>query len=161
MARWGRCDYRQLQALQRRMQQLEQVDIDALCRDISNELAQRLLRKVKKRTPTGVYGDKEVHFTTKEGKDVHFIAHDGRTGGTLKRGWDVTRVQRSGYSYSIEVFNDVEYAIYVEYGHRNRNHRGWVPGRFMLTISEKEIEAITPKLVQRKVEAKLREVLGI
>ena len=31
----------------------------------------------------------------------------------------------------------------------------------MLTISEKEIEAITPKLVQRKVEAKLREVLGI
>ena len=141
MARWGRCDYRQLQALQRRMQQLEQVDIDALCRNISNELAQRLLRKVKKMTPVGVYP-----------------ANSGLTGGTLRRNWDVTRVQRQVYSYSIEVFNDTEYALYVEFGHRTSNHKGWVKGKFMLTMSEKEIEGIAPKLVQKKLEEKLREV---
>lgn len=94
MTRWGRCDYRQLQALQKKIQQLEQVDIDALCRDVSNELAQRLLRKVKKRTPVGVYP-----------------ANSGLTGGTLRRNWNVTRVQRQGYTYSIEVFNDTEYAL--------------------------------------------------
>ena len=94
MARWGRCDYRQLQVLQKKMQQLEQLDIDKLCIDLSNELAQRLLMKVKKRTPVGVYP-----------------ANSGLTGGTLRRNWDVTRVQRSGYSYSIEVFNDTEYAL--------------------------------------------------
>lgn len=31
----------------------------------------------------------------------------------------------------------------------------------MLTISEKEIEAITPKLVQKKVEEKLKEVFDV
>ena len=51
--------------------------------------------------------------------------------------------------------------IYVEFGHRTANHKGWVPGRFMLTISEKEIEAITPKLVQKKLEEKLREVFEV
>ncbi|MBE6070052.1 MAG: HK97 gp10 family phage protein [Clostridium lundense] len=141
MARWGRCHYRQLQELQRKMQQLEQIDIDKLCIDLSNELAQKLLRKVKKRTPVGVYP-----------------ANTGLTGGTLRRNWDVTRVQRQGYSYSIEVFNDTEYAIYVEFGHRTRNHNGWVPGKFMLTISEKEIDGIAPKLAQRRLEEKLREV---
>mgnify|MGYP002513731809 CR=1 FL=1 len=103
MARWGNCDYRQLQALQKKMQQLEQLDIDKLCIDLSNELAQRLLRKVKKRTPVGVYP-----------------ANSGLTGGTLRRSWDVTKVQKQGYTYSIEVFSDCSYSIYVEFGHRTR-----------------------------------------
>lgn len=138
MAKWGRCDYRQLQELQKKMQQLEEIDSSKLCEDIAKELALRLLTKTKQRTPVGVYKD--------------------RTGGTLRRNWDVTQVKRSGYSYSIEVYNDTEYAIYVEFGHRTRNHQGWVPGRFMLTISEKEIDSIAPKVIQKKLEAKLREV---
>ena len=144
MARWGNVDYRRLQALQRRMQKLEQVDIDSLCIDISNDLAKRLLRKVKKRTPVGVYPPET-----------------GKTGGTLRNSWNVTRVEKQGYQYSIEVFSDVEYAIYVEFGHRTSNHRSWVPGKFMLTVSEKEIEDLAPKLIQRKLEAKIREVFEV
>ena len=34
----------------------------------------------------------------------------------------------------------------------------WVPGKFMLTISEKEINDLAPKLIEKKLEAKLREV---
>ena len=180
MARWGNVDFRQLQALQRKMQQLERVDATDLCIDVSYELAKRLLAKVKRRTPVGVYGTKtvefnaklkakNVHFFTKGGREVSFatrertkhvkfVANSGLTGGTLRRNWDVTTVKRQGYSYKIDVFNDTEYAIYVEFGHRTANHKGWVPGKFMLTISEKEIQDLAPKLVQRKLETKLREV---
>lgn len=54
MARWGRCDYRELKKLDERLQQLSEVDMDRLCRDAAKKIAQILLNKVKKRTPVGV-----------------------------------------------------------------------------------------------------------
>ena len=179
MARWGNVDYKQLVALQKKMQQLEKADARDICIDVSYALAQRLLSKVKKRTPTGVYDKpveftakipkKEVHFFTRDGKEVSFTAKarskhvkfvpkTGMVGGTLRRNWDVSKLIFSGNTYTIEVFNDTEYAMYVEYGHRTVNHNGWVKGRFMLTISEKEVQELAPRLIQNKIEAKLREV---
>ena len=54
MARWGRCDYRELKKLDERLQQLSEVDMDRLCRDAAKKIAQILWNKVKKRTPVGV-----------------------------------------------------------------------------------------------------------
>ena len=54
MARWGRCDYRELKKQDERLQQLSEVDMDRLCRDAAKKVAQILLNKVKKRTPVGV-----------------------------------------------------------------------------------------------------------
>ena len=54
MARWGKCDFRELEQLNKRLEQLSSVDFDAFCRKMSNEIAARLLAKVKKRTPVGV-----------------------------------------------------------------------------------------------------------
>ena len=51
----------------------------------------------------------------------------------------------------IEIINPVEYASYVEYGHRTRNHTGWVPGKFMMTISVQEIQSIAPDVLENKV----------
>lgn len=48
--------------------------------------------------------------------------------------------------------NPVEYASYVEYGHRTANHKGWVKGRFMMTISEQELEKIAPKVLENKIK---------
>jgi len=53
-----------------------------------------------------------------------------------------------------------EYAPYVECGHRTANHSGWVPGRFMLTISEKELQQDADKIVERKLEILLRSVFN-
>ena len=47
--------------------------------------------------------------------------------------------------------NPVEYASYVEYGHRTSNHKRWVPGKFMMTISENEIKKIAPQLLEKKL----------
>ena len=33
-----------------------------------------------------------------------------------------------------------------------RNHKGWVEGKFMLTISEQELEGDIPKIIERKLK---------
>jgi hypothetical protein len=58
----------------------------------------------------------------------------------------------------VEVYNNTDYASYVESGHRTANHKGWVPGRFMLLISEKELERDADKIVERKLMNLLGEV---
>lgn len=133
MARWGRVDFRQFEDFQRKLQKLSNGDITALCTNLTKEISARLLRKTIRRTPVGQY-------------------NDGRVGGTLRRGWIIGTVNKTGNTYEIEIINPVEYAMYVEYGHRTRNHRGWVRGRFMLTLSEKEIENIVPKLIERRLK---------
>ncbi len=109
----------------------------------AKDLAQRFIRKVKKRTPVGVYSG-------------------GKQGGTLRRGWSLqnARFYHSGSACLVEITNPVEYASYVEYGHRTVNHTGWVPGKFMMTVSAREIQRDAPKILEQKLkkmmEAQLR-----
>ena len=109
----------------------------------------------------------------------------GKRGGTLRRGWtaqtheaaangkgkgkpsaeQVTAffnslaIRHDGNLLTVEIVNPVEYASYVEYGHRTANHKGWVPGHFMLTISEEEIQKIAPGLLQARIKQFLGESL--
>ena len=53
--KWGNADYKQLQALQERLQKLQSADLDKFCEDCSKELAARLLALVIPRTPVGKY----------------------------------------------------------------------------------------------------------
>lgn len=137
------------------------------------ELASRLLRKVIKRTPVGQYDkpvdfiahlpETAVNFTTKDGKEVSFTAkaHDkhvkfkpntGKKGGTLRRSWTIGEVVKTGDTYTIEVINPQKYAPYVEFGHRTKDHSGWVEGKFMLTISEQELQKDAPKILMNKLK---------
>ena len=61
--------------------------------------------------------------------------------------------------YTIEIVNPVEYASYVEYGHRTPKHDGWVEGQFFLTISEQEIQRIAPKVLAAKLDKMMEEAL--
>lgn len=122
-------------------------DPDKFVEACAKELAARLLRMVVKRTPVGEYPKSS-----------------GKKGGTLRRGWtgekrssaqnyaDSLTVHHFGDTYVIEIVNPVEYASYVEYGHRTANHKGWVKGRFMMTISEQELEKIAPKVLENKIK---------
>lgn len=71
-------------------------------------------------------------------------------------------VNKVGEVYQIEVVNPVHYASYVEYGHRQEPGRfvpaigkrlvnSWVDGAFMLTLSEKDLEEIAPKIIEMKI----------
>ena len=146
MARWGRVDFEQLKQLQKQLEKFEQVDMDTFCEKCAKDLAFMLSRRVKKRTPVEQ--------------------------GTLRNGWTVSSVRKENGSYVIEVINATEYASYVEYGRRQtpgryvpaigaKLQKAWVPGKFMLTISEKEIEQLAPKYLEKKLEKKLREVMDV
>lgn len=122
-----------------------QKDVDDFIVSLSKEVAARLLSKVIRRTPVGQY---------KKGS--------GKVGGTLRRGWtsgkkradfiEGIQVNKRGGIYEVVIKNSVEYASYVEFGHRTRNHKGWVPGRFMLTISEQELEGDLERIIQNKLQ---------
>lgn len=144
MKRWGSIDASELAALQKRLAVLNEQQMKLFYVAAAKELAARLLRKVKKRTPVGQYP-----------------SGSGRTGGTLRRGWTVdTDVKVIGDTYEITVFNPVEYAPYVEFGHRTANHKGWVQGRFMLTRSEVELDAQAPGILERKLTKMIAEAFS-
>lgn len=162
MSSWGKVDYRQLEAFQKRMEKLQKKGFDEFCRTTIKELAARMLAKVIHLTPTGNYS-KAVDFITKEGIHVSFVPRTGKAGGTLKRGWTAGKkvsanvyaqslaVTKTGNAYSIEIINPVYYASYVEFGHRTANHKGWVPGKFMMTISEQELQTQAPAIIEKKL----------
>ena len=167
--RWGKVDYRELEKLRDNLEKLQKVDMEAFCTQMAKELASRLLRRVKKRTPVGEY--ENISYTTKDGRTFSF--NEGKTGGTLRNNWKIEKtVNRNGNVYEIEVYNPVEYASYVEYGHRQEVGRfvpqigkrlksGWVEGQFMLKISEEEVQALAPKLLEKRLNEKLREVFDV
>ena len=163
----------------------------------AKELTARLLAKVIKRTPVGekpeLKGEKFVKVSVRgaDGKKrmKKFLSSEGARlekywggykGGTLRRGWtggenksardyaQSLNIIHSGDKYVIEVVNPVEYASYVEFGHRQtvgryvpalgkRLKNGWVDGKFMLTKSEAEIRKDAPRVLQNKLKKKLEE----
>lgn len=125
-----------------------------------SEIAQRVLALAKKNTPVGVY-DQPVNFVTKEGEEVSFKPNTGKKGGTLRRGWTIGKIVREGKNYKIEVRNNTDYAHFVEYGHRlvsNGVTVGWVEGKFMMTIAEKEVEKQMERIVKRIVNRQLKGI---
>ena len=51
MGRLGKADFKQLKALQERIDKLSKVDFDRFYTEAAKDIASRLLTKVKKRTP--------------------------------------------------------------------------------------------------------------
>ena len=123
--------------------QQKQQFLEACCK----ELAARLLAKVIKRTPSET--------------------------GELRRGWtggtkqgatqyaNSLNIQKVGNTYRIDITNPVEYASYVEYGHRTKDHQGWVQGKFMLTISEAELNNASDAILQKKLNKFMKEVFEL
>lgn len=145
-------DYKDLIKLKERIMLFgDPTKIDAFLTSCAKELAARLLAKVIKRTPVGQYPEET-----------------GKKGGTLRRGWtgeqssnakayaNSLQVSKVGNDYIIDITNPVEYASYVEFGHRTRNHKGWVEGKFMLTISEEEIRNSAPRILEKKLNNYLK-----
>ena len=163
--KWGSADFKEFEALYERLQDAEAL-AGKFCEEASKELAARLLALVIPRTPVGVYD-----------------SESGKKGGTLRRGWTGGKstgakayaralpIQKAGNLYTITVINPVEYASYVEFGHRQtpgrfipaigkRLKNSWVEGQYMLTLSEDDLKTISPKVLQQMLDKYLREVFN-
>lgn len=153
MARSGTFNFQDFEKIKDNLEKLNQEQVDLFIDACAKELAARLLAKVIKRTPVGDYPNSS-----------------GKKGGTLCRGWtggknssavayaDSLTIHHFGDAYVIEIINPVEYASYVEFGHRTANHKGWVNGRFMLTISEQEIQQAAPAIIEKKLMKQMGEL---
>lgn len=119
----------------------------------------------------------------------------GYTGGTLRRGWTAETeaeaknghgspsseqiieyarslsIEKSGNYYIVRIVNPVEYASYVEFGHRQtpgryvsalgkRLKQDYVDGQYMLKISEEELDREAPRLIEKKLDQMLQEVFN-
>ena len=137
----GRCDFRKLQQLADNINALQNGVANDFTKSVAHEIALRLIRRIKQRTPV-------------------------RT-GALRNGWNIGNIRHTGSTYIVEIICPLEYASYVEYGHRQTPGRyvpaigkrlkaSWVNGRFMMTISLSEIEAQVPAIIEARVWKELR-----
>lgn len=159
MAKWASFDFSELRRLAGAFNKaLDERIIERFMRDFLLEMAFRAERKIKKRTPVNT--------------------------GHLRRNWKVGTVERHGNALVVEIYNPVDYASFVEYGFRahwvpgywkgktfvyDRNAKtgmyvgpknGWVPGRFMATISMQEIERELPRYLERRVMGLLDDIMN-
>ena len=146
MTKWGKFDFSEFERFAKSFQKaLDERVIERFIRDFLLEMAYRAERKIKKRTPVDT--------------------------GTLRRNWRVGNIERRGNAYVVEIFNNTEYASFVEYGHRQevgrfvpklgkRLKQPWVEGRFMMTISMQEIERELPRYLEKRMTQLLNEIMN-
>lgn len=147
MASWGKCEFRELKELNERIKQAaSQPQVDKFYTEMLDDMVNELQKNVIHRTPPGPTG-------------------------LLERSWFRTKSVRKDKNYEAEVYNNVEYAPWVENGHRQqpgryvkaigkRLVRSWVPGKFMLRNSVLEYQRKAPAHIKKKSEAFLREMMG-
>jgi len=104
-------------------------DFDTFLKDFLLEQGLRVIAKTKPRTPVDT--------------------------GALRNMWMVGEVKVAGQDLEVELINSMEYASFVEYGHRLVNG-AWQDGRFMLTISMDEIRAAMPARFEKALKAYLQ-----
>ncbi|ALA07353.1 hypothetical protein OSIRIS_12 [Brevibacillus phage Osiris] len=133
--------------------------VERFIRDFLLEMAYRAERKIKKRTVVGPTGD-------------------------LKKSWRVGKIEKRGNNYMVEIFSNLDYASFVEYGFRSHwvpgrwegnqfvydpaaktgmqvgEKGGWVEGRFMMTISMKEIEKELPRYLEKRQTELLNDIMN-
>lgn len=140
-------------------------------------LAQIFLREVKRRTPVGSKPEFEaVTVKSENGRRRKLLTAAaanaaehwrGYQGGTLRRAWIIRGVRRVGGVWTATIFNPMEYASYVENGHRQKPGRfvpalgvtlkkSWVEGRFMMRLSAEYVEKEGAEYVQQEFEKYLR-----
>ncbi len=153
----GNLDLRELRRLQERLNQAREAQAQALLEKCTKDLASMLLRRVVKKTPVGDYSGGS--YTCASGRQHKGQKVPGKNGGTLRRGWTAGTIRKEGDVYKIDIINPVEYAAYVEFGHRTASHTGWVPGHLMMTISEQEVRDAAPAMLRRRIRRFLGEYL--
>lgn len=154
-----------------------QEEQDRVIKRMAQRLARICLREVKRRTPVGSKPEFEaVTVKSENGRRRKLLMAAaanaaehwrGYHGGTLRRAWIIRGVRRVGGVWTATIFNPMEYASYVENGHRQKPGRfvpalgvtlkkSWVEGRFMMRLSAEYVEKEGAEYVQQEFEKYLR-----
>lgn len=130
---------------------LKSVDMNKMHEGALDEVCQRIYAGAVKRTPVG------------ESFEEHI-------GGQLRMNWSISKTEKQSDKLMRKIYNNTEYASYVEYGHRQnvgqfvprlgkKLKSPWVNGKFMLTRTEDEIKPNVGSILTNHYEKAMREVM--
>lgn len=128
-------EFREMRHLRQQVVELTK-RTDAVHLRVANRIGLLAIRKVKKMTPVDT--------------------------GDLRNHWK-HQVVKNGDSYIITIYNDLEYASFVENGHRiviGGQTVGWVEGKFMLKLTMDEMERLAPNMWKKEIEKEMRGLFG-
>lgn len=131
-------DASELEQLISNMKNLSGMGASEIMDKLINTAGNETLRKVKPRTP----------------KDT----------GNLRRNWNWNNTKKrktGGSRYEIKLFNPVEYAEYVEFGHRTKGGTRWVPGQFFMKSASEEMQRQLPAMLKKKLKTMVRRALDV
>lgn len=163
MAKWGHVEFKEIIELNDKLKAFNKNKLLNFIKDVSRELAGRLLAGAVYRTPvdTGMLRAGWTARTEEEAKKGYW--KDPKVYASR------LPVEKKGNVYTITIINPVKYASYVEYGHRQevgrlvpgigRLKRHWIEGQFMLTKSEMELEGELPQIIENKISKFLKDAL--
>lgn len=125
-----------------KLEQFGEGDRDEISKSALKEASARLLRMAKKSTPV--------------------------QRGVLKRSWTAGTPAKRGSEWRTAVYNPVEYAVYVEHGHRQtpgryvpaigkRLKKKWVNGKNMLKDASDAVEKELGEILRRHVRHAVKE----
>lgn len=159
MARWGEFEYKVVEEVAKAFRQAsDEKVVEGFIRDFLLEMANTALATIKDNTPVAT--------------------------GYLHNNWFVGKIEKKGDLYEIEIFNNVEYAGFVEYGFRSHwvpgrwegdqfiyekgaktgmyvgKKNGWVEGRFMMRNGIKDIEEKLPAYLERRQVQLVEQILS-
>lgn len=130
MAAWGSTDFHDMRDLYERIKAAaSESEMDAFYTGLLDTMMTGLAGDVKNRTPVDT--------------------------GHLRRNWFTTKAKRSGKHYRAEIYNNIEYAPWVENGHRKiirGKFHGWQEGKFMLRNGLFDLQRAAPDFIKRKSE---------
>lgn len=178
----GKFDYNELVKFQKQLDALskESAKMNEFYSSCAKALAARLLALVIPRTPVG----KNITYIDSNGKRKVMknggtlrrgwtakTENEAESGSSMsaKAYAESLNIEKNGNLYAIEVVNPVHYASYVENGHRQEVGRyvpaigkrlvnSWVDGKFMLKISEEELDGKTQAILEKKIQRFLEEM---
>lgn len=146
MPSWGNFDYSAFEEWAKQIDKLvDNKTAEKMTKQTLLELATAVLRRTKQKTPV--------------------------ISGHLRRNWQIGQVIKNGDYYEIEVFNPIEYAEFVEYGHRQEVGRyvpalgkklkqPYVEGQHMLRLSVQEVEELMPEVLEQKMAEMMEAVFS-
>ena len=145
-------DTSQLKGFSEKLKTLNGAEKEQFIIDACNDVGNQILAKAIKNTDERIY-------QTDEPKGYK------RT-GNLFRSWAMKSAEKVGDTYRAEVFNDARsetgepYPVYLEYGHRTPNHKGWVEGKFMLTDAVLDVVHKDNPELREKLKKKVRGIFN-
>lgn len=123
-------DFKQLKDFQKKLQQ-SQKKVQPTLQNIADDIANEYLQKVKAKTP---------NTNTNE----------------LKDNWK-TEIEETENGYNIIIYNNTEYASQIEYGSKTADG-GFKQGKFMLHITEQEMQKRIEQIAEKHIENMLKGV---